>query len=171
MEKFRSKAETGMGTFNSRVMDAFALAYAAAALGRRYEVFTSDIFFGDALAKTYALVSSDRNSCGDVDERLLALSALPGVIDLDKTKLTRIDEEAFQRIPAFMRTTRSGVRGMLVRKRTLDQKIPDWQKLLKEPDVKTVHRRDGDRLTMKREVRLGAAESPDRLVVLIVPGT
>ncbi len=169
MQKFRARAETGIGTFNSRVMDAFALAFAAAELGRGYKVFPPDIYFGEALAKTYALVSNDRNACGNLDERLLALSALPGVIDLDKTKLTRIDDEAFKAVPAFLRTNRARERELLVRKRTLDQKIPGWQKLLKEPDVKTVHRRDGDRLTMKREVRSGRAGRSDRLVVLMIP--
>jgi hypothetical protein len=167
MAKFRSKAGLeGSGGYNSRIADAFALAYAAGELARRYGVFPEDIRCGQALAKTYALVANTRASELTLDERLRSLALLPGAVDLDCSEMTRMNDAEFQAVPVFFRTNRAGERETLAQRRYLDQAVPGWQKLLSEAGVKTVHARDTDRVTIKRKVRKGQI---DRMVVLKVP--
>ncbi len=167
MAKFRARTSTGrLGAVNSRIADAFALAYAAGELAKRYKVFPPEIYFGPALAKTYALVAGSRTSGRTFDEMVEHLASLPGVVDLDVSVLAKMDDMTFNAVPAFIRSNRAGDRETLVRPVTLEKEIPGWKKLIKGTDVKTRCKRDEDHLTQKRQVRRGKA---DRMIVLVAP--
>lgn len=177
LEGLRSEVEATLAKFRAalgidedngsacRVADAFGLVYAAGSLAKRYGVLPSKFKCRAAAKFAYRthIESQDRPS---FRERLIELSTKLGVIDLDKGKLPKLTDAKFGKVPAFLKTSRSGELEIRMSKRALNRAFPDWDMIKDSEEVASVRKREGRRGKVKRWVRQRATK--DRVFCFVI---
>jgi len=166
MNHFRVYSGLGSKMEEARIVDAFALVYAAGKLAQRVGTLPQSYNCGRATLAVYQGHLSRAGNPPSLERALQTVLSQPGVYDLDKRGLRRIGPKLWGRIPAFSHTNRKGQVELLFAPATLDRLVPSWRQLVSDQKGRLVHRRDVDHLTQKRSVRVGKT---DRVVVFVMP--
>ena len=140
-----------------RVAEAFGLVSAAGNLAQHYGVLPTSFDCEAAAEAAYRLhqASCARESCID---RLLKYLSDPAVIDMESQGLAHVSDEQFMTAPALYRCNRDGVGEYLIVPATLQRAFPDYDRLLKDPQVERVLQREGRHRTVKRPLRRGRGD-------------
>lgn len=167
MERFRERARVGHDDGSvGRVADAFALAYAAGQMAKRYRVLPRSFRCGPAALNCYEQLFSGPKPPPSFDALMAKVLQQPSVRNLDAVGLQSMSKRQVATIPVFLKTNRKGQREALFSPPTLEALIPGWIDLVSAPGTRCVHDHDARRLTKKREIRRGYE---DRVVCIVLP--
>ena len=146
-------ADTNNGS-QLRVAEAFGLVEAGGYLAGRAGVLPKNYRTSEAALECYRLHRDHGRVPKSFDDRLRSLIRNASTIDLDKLASSRLPAEQVAARRAFLLTSSSGVRELMVPRAWRDRLFPDWNRLRDDPDfrrrLKTSER---DRNTNDRVIR------------------
>jgi hypothetical protein len=89
----------------------------------------------------------------ELPERLLQISRQAGLVDLDKG-LPDLTDEELKKVPAFIRTSRSGRGEILFTQTSRDRFFPDFEECKRQGIAACLFKSEKKRNTVRRRIRL-----------------
>lgn len=133
-----------------RTADAFGLLYAAGRLAREYGVLPRSWRVGPSVMRCYRNHRWHQIPSAPLVDRLYALAASDGVIDISPSENAAFAGEV-QSAKMFVKHTARGVE-LMIRQNAIATVLPDYKTLLVKPATQAMMKREGSRWVTQRTI-------------------